>query len=145
MQIYTVHAAREAADGPLPTLDERAAELVFVREGFSLSAFLLGPFWLAAHRLWLPLLSFIAVAFAIQGVFWLLPSSGAARIPVFVIAALGFGLEANAIRRWGLERRGYTLAGTAVGKTFDECEHRFLTHWIGTRLAAQSTQRPSAA
>ena len=136
MQIFTVHEPREAASGPPATLDERADGLVFVKDGFSVPAFLLGPFWLAANRLWLPLIGYIVALFTIQAVFWLLPDSSAALGLVLLIATLGFALEANSILRWGLERRGHRMIGTVAGKTFEDCEHRFLTNWIGAGRGA---------
>ena len=135
MLITTVHAPPRPTSGPPETLDERADALVFVKEGFSWPAFLFGPFWLAAHRLWLALLGYIAVFTAIQAVLCLLPGGASAAGPVLLLASLAFGLEANTIRRWALERRGYQMIGTAAGRTFEECEHRFLTGWLGTAAA----------
>ena len=142
MQIYTVHEPMRAAEG----LEERADGLVFVREGFSLAAFLFGPFWLAAHRLWLPLAAYAGAFLLLQGLFAILPGGAGAIGAVMALASLGFALEANTLWRWGLERRGYRLAGTAVGKNFEECEHRFLTGWLAElNTPARATAAPSAA
>ena len=144
MQIFTVHEPREAANGPPATLDERADGLVFVKDGFSLRAFVLGPLWLVMNRLWLPLAAWIAAFLAIQVVFWLLPASSAALGPVLLIAALGFALEASSIRRWGLERRGYRTIGTVAGQSHEDCEHRFLTSWLGSGAASRTPPRSGA-
>ena len=54
MPVYTVHAP--AASGT----DLRATDsFAFVRDGFHFGAALLGPIWLARHRLWLALLGWI--------------------------------------------------------------------------------------
>ena len=46
--------------------------------------------------------------------------------------ALWFGLEAIGIRRFTLERRGYTLAGVVEGVDRDAAERRFFSHWLET-------------
>src|SRR4051812_50080539 len=54
MPVYTVHAPiAESAEAA------RAADhFVFVRDGFHFWAFLLGPLWLAWHRVWLAVLGY---------------------------------------------------------------------------------------
>lgn len=141
MLVFTVHEpARPAVD-----LDDRADELVFVREGFSMPAFLFGPFWLAVHRLWLPLVLYVVAFLLLLGLFQVLPGGSGAVGIVLTLAAMAFGLEANSIRRWGLSRRDYQMIGTAAGKTFEECEHRFLTGWLagqGTALKSSESVKP---
>src|ERR1700709_2389229 len=57
MPVYTVHAP--VADGTDPrSVTDRC---VFGRDGFHFWAFLLGPLWLAWHRLWLALIGYIVV------------------------------------------------------------------------------------
>ena len=141
MQVYTVHEPQRPAE----TIEERADALVFIKEGFSLPAFLFGPFWLVAHRLWLALSGYIAAFLAIRLLMWLLPGGQGALGSVLLLASLGFGLEANTLRRWALERRGYRLIGTAAGRTFEECEHRFLTGWLARRLRPVPAIPTSAA
>src|SRR5947208_3270016 len=61
MSIYAVYEpplrAHESAPNP-----ER---FVFVRDGFSLWAFLLAPFWMLRHRLWLAFVAYVIVALAL--------------------------------------------------------------------------------
>src|SRR5437660_4597350 len=61
MSIYAVYEpplrAHESASDP-----ER---FVFIRDGFSLWAFLLAPFWMLRHRLWLAFLGYVVVALAL--------------------------------------------------------------------------------
>ena len=144
MLVYTVHEPSE----PAASLDDRADELVFVREGFSTPAFLFGPFWLAFHRLWLPLVLYVAGILLLLLVFQILPGGNGAVGSVLTLASLAFGLEANAIRRWGLERRGYQTIGTVAGKTFEACEHRFLTGWLSgqaPRATSSAIGKPSGS
>lgn len=58
MALYLIQA-----DGLHPGALERAR---FIRDGFSRWAFIFGPLWLLVHRLWVPLLVWIAAeAFAL--------------------------------------------------------------------------------
>ena len=133
MLVYTVYEP----PAPAPTLDLRADSLVFVKEGFSMPAFLLGPIWLATHRLWLGLMLYIAAVLALLGLFQILPGGNSAVGGVLALASFAFSLEASAIRHWGLVRRGYHMIGAAAGATFEDCEHRFFTGWL-------AGQRPDA-
>ena len=126
MLIYTVHEPPR----PAAALDERADGLVFIKEGLSLGALLLGPIWLGAHRLWLALVGYVALLTVLVVALRLIPGGASAVAPVLGVVALGLGLEANTIRRWMLERRGWQMIGTVTGKSFDDCEHRFLEGWL---------------
>ena len=54
---------------PLPPADreERAEKLKFVREGFSILAFILPPVWMIANRLWLVLIGYLLILGALYG------------------------------------------------------------------------------
>ena len=143
MRTYTVH------ERPDPAADrvDRAEALVFVRDGFSWAAALLAPLWLIAHRLWWPLLGYVVVNAALQLVQlaatfdqrWL----GLAAFALNVLV----GFEADTLRRWGLERRGWHTVGTVSGKTATECERRFFDAWLPTQpiLAAGDRSPPSTS
>ena len=126
MQTFTVH---EPSDGPADRI-ERAESLVFIKDGFSLAAALLTPFWLIANRLWLALVAYLAAVGLIELVVWALGiDQAAAAWPIFALHLL-IGLESDALRCWGLGRRGYTLIGSVSGRNWDECERRFLDSWL---------------
>ena len=61
MPVYTVHAP-VTNDAGIRATDRFA----FVRDGFHFWAALLGPVWLAWHRLWLALIGWIVVMVAID-------------------------------------------------------------------------------
>ncbi len=132
MKFFTVYEPPDAAADRI----DRAESLTFIRDGFNSQAFVFGPLWLIANRLWVATLGYIAI------------------VAVVVTAVLGFGLdprwlpllfsalnlivgfEAASLRRWGLERRGWQMLGTVSGRTIDECERRFLEGWLnGPRLS----------
>lgn len=126
MLTYTVH---EPSDPPADRID-RAERLVFIKEGFTWSAAFFGPLWLLAHRLWWALLGWGVLALGLQ----------AAQKAAFVsettagFVALGInlllGFEADSLRRWTLQRRGWRMLGTVSGRNAEECERRFFENWL---------------
>ena len=141
MRTYTIH------EPPDPAADrvDRAEALVFVKDGFSWVAALFAPLWLLAHRLWWPLLGYVAIS----GLFQLVQLMVTLDQRWLGLAALALnlliGFEADTLRRWGLERRGWATVGTVSGKTEAECERRFFDAWLPTQpiLAAGAQSRPS--
>ena len=101
MTIYTVLAppAEPGSDGTDPD------GFVFVKEGFCWPALYLTAPWLLWQRMWLAFVVYIA---ATLGIFSLVERVD---IPVAWLIHVLFGflvaLEANNLRRWTLERRGY--------------------------------------
>ena len=132
MAVYTIHMR---GDGP-----DAARAAVFVLEGFSKSAFVFGPFWFLRHRLWLAALAWI-FALLLLG----LASSVLSVLATFWLAVLFAaltGLEANALRRRALVRRGYPIADIATGAGRDTAERQFFARFDDESLPPPS--RPSA-
>jgi hypothetical protein len=142
MPTFTVH---EPPNPPADRID-RAEQLVFVKDGFSWLAALFGPIWLLAHRLWWPLLGFVLLSAALQLLTYV-PVLGPRWTGLAGLAlSLLVGFEADTLRRWGLQRRGWTTLGTVTGKTTFECERRFFESWLPTQpiLAGRGeTQAPA--
>jgi Protein of unknown function (DUF2628) len=126
MLTFTVH------EPPSPPADrlERAESLVFVKDGFSWAAALFGPVWLLVHRLWLPLLGYIVVCAALEGVRWGAGlNTGWVTLGTIGLALL-IGMEAGTLRRWRLDRKGWRMIGSVSGRKADECERRFFEEWL---------------
>lgn len=125
MIVFTVHEPPHASADKL----DRAEAIVFVRDGFSALAALLGPLWLLLNGLWLAWLIAIAVAGLGVGLFFAgapLPWVAALWLAVHLV----IGFEGRNIERWTLERRGWTMVGSVTGQTIDECERRFFEAWL---------------
>ena len=62
MSVYTVH------EPPLRRYDTAGDpdRFVFVRDGFSFWAFLLGPLWMIRHRMWLVLIGYLLLVGGMQ-------------------------------------------------------------------------------
>ena len=129
MRTYTIHEQPE----PVADRIDRAERLVFVKDGFSWAAALFAPIWLIAHRLWWPLVGYVAISAAFEiaeniGSFdqrWL----GLIGLALHLL----IGFEADTLRRWGLERRGWRMVGTVTGASAAECERRFFDTWLPTQ------------
>jgi len=141
MRTYTIHEC------PDPAADrvDRAEGLVFVKDGFSWAAALFAPIWLVVHRLWWPLLGYVVVGGAFQLVQLTLAFDKRWLGLAILALHLLIGLEADTLRRWSLERRGWRTVGTVSGKTAAECERRFFDAWLPAQpiLAATTQSRPS--
>jgi hypothetical protein len=84
-----------------------------VREGFSWGAFLFGPFWLLAHRLWLEALLWLVVPVAAV---LLAPVGGALILPA---AQFLLGCHARDLQRRALARKGYAQAHVVAERDED--------------------------
>jgi hypothetical protein len=124
MSIYTVHTPPPAAEKSGP---ER---FVFVRDGFSFWAFLLGPLWMLWHRLWLVLVGYCVLVIAVQAALHAIGVSSGVRFTTGALIALLVGLEAATLRRLTLARRGWRNAGIVVGDGIESAEQRFFDTWI---------------
>jgi hypothetical protein len=126
MLTFTVH---EQPNPPADRID-RAERLTFVRDGFSWTAALFAPVWLLAHRLWWPFLGYLAA----EGVIELVRQSELLHPGWTTLAAIGIslliGLEAGTLRRWSLDRRGWTTLGSVSGRNTEDCERRFYDTWL---------------
>jgi hypothetical protein len=135
MTVFTVHQ-------PLPRKTEDVAppeRFAFVRDGFYLWAFLLGPLWMFWNGLWLVLVIYLVGTVAIQAVLWALGVSAAVKFAVALLIAILVGCEAGSLRRWSLRRR-WTNVGLVVAPTQETAERRFFESW-----SADAASRPAAA
>src|SRR4051812_5646223 len=115
MPVYTVHAPVAGGAESSNATDR----FVLVRDGFHFWAFLLGPLWLAGHRLWLALLGYLVIIAAGQAALSQLNSGAGARVAVMLLIALLTGLEAASLRRWTLSRRKWRQLDIVVADDED--------------------------
>jgi hypothetical protein len=141
MQTFTVH---EPPEPPSDRID-RAERLTFVRDGFSWTAAVFAPVWLLAHRLWWALLAYLAVIAGLQ----VLNSQTRLDPDWLMIAGIALnllvGFEADTLRRWGLDRRGWQTLGSVTGKNMGECERRFFDEWLVSQPVLAARPRDTAS
>ena len=123
------------------------SDIKLVREGFSLTAFVFGPFWFAFQRAWLGLAAWAAGILAIVA---LAVAVGAPPLPVaggVVAFMLLMAMEACQFRRRSLARRGFKLADVVEASRRHEADIRFLARSFSDRSqsgAAPGVSRPSS-
>ena len=140
MSIYTVHQ---------PPLDSGAAtaepyRFVFVRDGFSWWAFLLTPFWMLRHRLWLALAIYLLASAALDAGLRALGASVFTLILASLLISLLAGLEAGTLRRFKLARRHWRNIGVVTGDDVEDAERRFFDAWIHQAPARRPVAPASA-
>jgi hypothetical protein len=142
MSVYTVHEPRSRfADAPL-----EPERFVFVRDRFSIWAFLFAPLWMLWHRMWLVLLGYIVLSAGLEALAAALGASG------FVVGLIGLfisllvGFEAATLRRLALARRGWKNVGVVSGDDREAAERRYFDAWVRevASRAAAATPAPSA-
>lgn len=128
MAVYTVHEPPpRGAAAPDP---ER---FVFVRDGFSFWAVLLGPLWMLRHRMWLVTIGYLLVVGLIGWALRQEQASTAVALCVDALLALLIGFEAPTLRRFTLAREGFANVGVVVGDDLELAERRFFDAWISAR------------
>src|SRR3954453_21516981 len=136
MPVYTVHAP--VADGA--ETRDAADRLVFVRDGFHFWAFLLGPLWLAWHRLWLALIFYIAALVGVAGGLNQLHAGAGTRFAVTLLIALLMGFEAASLWRWTVSRRNWRQLDVVVADDEETAERRFFDRWASSRRGLSNDQ-----
>ena len=132
--VFSVHEPPHPSAGRV----EQAEEMLFIKEGFSWSAAIFPPFWLAARSAWGALVGYFAVAAAlIAGLAAL--NLGENWMCLAIIALNTFvGFEATNLQRWALDKAGWVDHGTVSGRTQEDCERRFFDLWLGSMPASES-------
>ena len=141
MRVYTVHEPPNPPAGLL----ERAERLVFVREGFSWAAALFGPLWMLAHRMWLVLIGFVVLQFALEAALAVLRASPEWMMTAYIAVQVAVGFEAAGLRRWTLSRKGWRMVGSVTGDSALDCERRFIEAWLAEQQAALAAQSHAPA
>ncbi len=133
LKVYTVHIHPK----PLKNGDP---DIVLVPEGFSVWALLFQFVWALFHRLWLIAFFMLVISGLME---WAFKFAGG---DITALACqLGFGIlvgaEAQNLRRWTLQRRGYQLDAVVIGETLDEAELRYFEQ-NPEKMTARSSANP---
>lgn len=126
MAVYTVHGPASYYGTDVRTAPD---QLVFVRDGFYVWAFVAALFWLIWHRLWLALLGYIALMIVAEIAMSAAGVGSGARFLVMAVIALLVGLEAGSLRRWKLSRRKWRQLDVVVADSEEAAERRFFERW----------------
>ena len=140
MSVYTVHQP------PLRAADAVAdpERFVFVRDGFSVWAFLLATLWMLRHRMWLVLVIYVVVVAGIATGLRYAGVSGFALAIVGLLISFFVGIEASTLRRFTLARRGWKNVGIVSGDDLEDAERRFFDVWVRAKPGPRA-EPPAAA
>jgi hypothetical protein len=114
---------------------EHADRIIFLRERFSLGAFLFGPLWMIWKRQWIVLIIYLVVVGFIEyglqvvGMGWLVLAF------VFGLIQLLIGLEATTLLRWTRVRHGWRDCGVVIADDLEMAERRFFENRTALRPA----------
>lgn len=126
-----------------PDAQSRPDKIVFLRDGFSIPAMVLGPFWLLWKRAWLPaatvvaLLSLLPLLAKLPGASPLLPGF------LGIALALWLGFEGRQILAWSLKRRGYVESDLIVAENEEEAEEVYFAR-LGMQTNPQTAVETTA-
>ncbi len=134
MAVYTVHQPPLRATDTAPD----PQRFVFVRDGFSIWAFVAAALWMLWHRMWLVLVIYIAVAAGIEVVLRYAGVQGPVLGIVAVLISLLVGIEAGTLRRFTLARRGCKNVGIVSAHDLEDAERRFFADWVRAAPAMRS-------
>ena len=119
MRIYTIHE-KEGAKAA-------GSDVILVREGFSVWAFLFPPLWALIHRMW-PVAFVLLAIYAGLALLPQLVSGGDAWGNLAVMAMmLVVGFLAGDLRQWTLKLKGHELTGVVGGRSLADAEHRYFS------------------
>lgn len=126
MSVYTVHEPPLRAGAAASDVERFA----FVRDGFSLWAFLFAPLWMLRHRMWLVFVCYVIVFAGLATLTSVFGVSPAMVSLVGPLISLLIGLEAGTLRRFTLNRRGWNNLGVVSGDDLEDAERRFFDAWL---------------
>jgi hypothetical protein len=139
MKVFTVH---EPPDAVSASPDRgRLDRITFVKEGFCWPALFVPMFWLLWHRMWWVLLAWLAAGVSLAAIGNQMPETDLIIGVVSLLFGLWFALEANALRRWSLSRKGWRMLGVAAGRDREEAEQSFFRRHLAP---GREVPRPAA-
>jgi hypothetical protein len=140
MPAFTVHEPPPRdADIDADTADR----FVFVRDGFSMWAFVFAPLWMVWRRLWLSLLIYVVAMALLQTGLWAIGASILVKFIVGVLVALLIGFEGPTLRRWTFARRGWINHGVVVADDEETAERRFFDAWMAREARPAPAMNPA--
>ncbi len=111
---------------PEDSMDNSEEGLRLVPDTKATLALFFPPFWLAWHKLWLPLMVYFVVIFAIIILAFTSPSIAVSYLSI--LPGLYLLLEGYELVRKNLENTGWRYAGIVEGENIEEAEIRFLVN-----------------
>ncbi|SDU43917.1 DUF2628 domain-containing protein [Stappia sp. ES.058] len=135
MTMYTVLIPPDTYPDSLSDTD--LDRVTFIKEGFCWPALYIAVIWMLFRRLWLVVIVYLVLALLLE--FVTRQIGGVAPLLGGLLFAVLVALEANGLRRWTMERRGWQFVATVEGSTLADAEQRFFS----ALAARQTTPAPA--
>lgn len=117
LKVYSIHLP--------PPYTARGAEPEALREGFSLSAFILSVVWALANRLWLPAAILFGLMVLALGIGALIGLDPVGRLILILAIMAWAGMEGNDWLRAAFAKRGWREVGVIAAESEDAALRRF--------------------
>jgi hypothetical protein len=111
---------------------------IFLREKFSIGAFVFGPLWMIWQGLWLELVAYLAGLVVVVSALPAIGIGWRAIVVIVVLLQLLLGLEATSLVRWMRVRSGWRDGGVVIADDLDLAERRFFDDRAARRTAARA-------
>ena len=117
-KIYTVHMNGWSASAD--------TDAILIREGFNVTAFLLGPFWALWHGMWRTAIVLLLLAALVRGGAMAAGLADGAELVLSLGVQAATGLWGNDWRRHVLARRGVLERTAIAAPGYRDAEQRYL-------------------
>ncbi|HFB2048754.1 MAG: DUF2628 domain-containing protein [Hyphomicrobiaceae bacterium] len=134
VEAYTIHERQDT----VALKNERADELIFVKDGFSLLASVLPPIWMIANCVWLVLFAYVFIVLILTVFFSVFHIYNFWLVYIVCVLNLIIGFEADSIVRWTLDRKAWKQIAHVTGATREDCERRFFSFWLNSNLEVKT-------
>ena len=121
---------------------EKITNITFIKEGFSLSAFIFAPLWFLYHRMWSELLAFLIANLALSTLGNFLGTSD--KILLEISFLLIIALNANHWLGEHLKNKNHQFVGLFFGKNSQEAQLNFTQNFADLSQFDETILRPNS-
>ncbi|GGC51811.1 DUF2628 domain-containing protein [Chelatococcus reniformis] len=140
MTPYVLYVPEDAQPGNAAAL--KRAEVV--KDGIAWWAVLFPLLWFIWHRLWLGTLAVLAAGAALSLACYLLDVDRSAASLAHLALVVFFALEANQIRGWTLQRRGFAAVDAVLDRSRAGAETKLFARWLAGEAQAVAAPRSAS-
>ena len=126
MKTYAIYHPARTPAGVLTDPDKA----VFVKEGPAWPAIFVPFVWALWHRLWLVGVCLLALELGLAGLAEFLRLTPGFALCISLLVNFLIALEANELRQWTLEGRGYSMVGLVTAASVQEAELAYFDQLI---------------
>jgi hypothetical protein len=118
---------------------------VFLRDGFSVAAFLFAPIWMLAHVMLLAFAGYVLLGSALVLALKAIGAPVVVQWLVWPALNVLVAFEASSLRRSALVSRGWRDLGIVAGDYLEAAERRFYSAWVANAAPQFASSTPSSS